>query len=388
MNDSTGIVNISCIPNLENFKKKLRKRMMKQQAFFNRREKGDILVYTNYRNRGIPYLQYYFYNLLLTNNLRDLCDYKIIKEIVLNYVMQVRSCYFGFYNVNDDALPSYTEPHFHIGSVTAAMTNKNVIFNGQTVACYPQLSWHEIENLKIDKNNPWILFMKGVHRALWELWDEDYLIGGGWYHSPLDAAWAIRGSDIFEEMITEPDKVEKLIDWCADSIVEMEKIITEDSKIVNGFRGVLSTLVPDNAILINGDPIDLISKDFGKKFEIPYVNKVFRELGAGFYHHHSKGLHQVPIVSQIKNMHLHNIVNDYPNTPDLAETLINNKDIREEVIEASFISPIMIDGAHHNQLEKLIPILQEGRFVIDFICDSLEDANDCIKKIENINSLK
>lgn len=44
MNDSTGIGNISCIPNPENFKKKLRKRMIKQQAFLAERKK-EIFLY-------------------------------------------------------------------------------------------------------------------------------------------------------------------------------------------------------------------------------------------------------------------------------------------------------------------------------------------------------
>ncbi len=366
----------------------IQSRQDKQKVFFDRKEKGDLLLYINRYGRGIPYVAYYFYSLLANKDVSELLKKETIEEITLSYVNQLRYSLFSFYLLDDDMLPAMTDVMFHIGAMTSAMTGGKVAFASQTNWCKEHVSWEGIDSLNFNLENPWVQFALMFHQALWKFWDEDFLIAGYWHQSPLDAAWAIAGSSIFEKMHTQPKQVQKLVNWCCDWSISMENLLKDNVESANGFRGIAGTLVPDGAVFVNGDPIDLINPNFAEIFDLPYSSKLFTTVGGGFYHHHSIGLYQVPVVSQIEGIFVHHIANDYPATPDMASVIIDDRKIREQVIKASFITPIYLDMIPYTYIDKLLPILKEGRFILEVVCESPPDAKECIKKIKNINNLK
>ena len=139
---------------------------------------------------------------------------------------------------------------------------------------------------------------------------------------------------------------------------------------------------------MNGDPIDLINPNFAIVFDLPFSSKLFTNVGGGFYHHHSIGLYQVPVVSQIEGISVNHIANDYPATPDMAKVITENKKIREQVINASFITPVYLDLIPYRYIDRLLPVLREGRFIIEVVCETPSDAKECISKIKKINNLK
>ena len=151
----------------------LKERLHKQKTFFERKEPGDLLVYINHWNRGLPRLNDYFYNLLANVEINELCRNAIVEEITLNYVTHLRESLFSFYLLDDDMLPAKTEVYFNIGPITGAMTGKKVKHAKQMSWCEPNMDWEEIEKLKFNPENPWILFSLGVNQALWKFWDED-----------------------------------------------------------------------------------------------------------------------------------------------------------------------------------------------------------------------
>ena len=363
-------------------------RLDKQRTFFSRKEKGDLLLYINRYGRGIPYTANYFYGLLANKDVADLLKNKTIEEITLSYINQLRYSLFSFYLINDDILPAMTDVMFHIGVMTSAMTGGKVTFAGQTNWCKEQVSLEEIDKLNFNPENPWVEFSLLFYQALWKFWDEDYLIGGYWHQSPLDAALAIAGSSIFEKMYIQPEKVKRLVEWCCNWSISLENFLRENIESVRGYRGIAGTLVPDGTVFVNGDPIDLIKPDFAKEFDIPYSSKLFTSVGGGFYHHHSIGLYQVPLVAQIEGISLHHIANDFPATRDLARVITEEKKIREQVIKASFIVPIYLDMVPYKYIDELIPVLKEGRFIIEVICEDSSSVKECINKIKKINNLK
>lgn len=370
------------------WKHMLQNRIKKQQAFFSRKEKGDILLHINRFSRGIPYLTNYFYNLLSNKEVIELLQKKSLEDITFNYLQQLRYSLFSFYAIEDDALPALIEIFFHIGVITSSMTGGKVVFSNQTNWCKHQLNWEEIQKLKFNSENPWILFTRGVYQALWKFWDEDFLIGVYVHRSPLDAAWGILGQSIFEYMYTEPEKVKYLVNWCCEWSISLENFLYNNLEFEKGYTGTNGTLLPDRAVVVNGDPIDLIKSDFAKIFDLPYSSKFFSTFGGGFYHHHSKGLFQVPLITKINGLVIQQIMNDYPSTVDLAETIINNDVVRENIIKSSHIAPIQLDMIPYRFISELIPVLKEGRFIIEVICENHDDAKDCIKKINKINNLK
>ena len=363
-------------------------RLDRQKAFFDRKEKGDLLLYINRCGRGIPNINNYFYSLLANKEVTELLKKETIEEITLSYINQLRYSLFSFYLLDDDLLPAMTDVMLHVGAMTSAITGGEVVFASQTNWCKEHVSWEEIDNLSFNPENPWIQFSLRVSQALWKFWDEDFLIGGYQHHSPLEAAWAIVGSSIFEKMYTEPEKVKELLNRCCKWSISMENFLKNNVKSVNGFRGFIGTLVSNGAIFICGDPINLIKPEFAKIFDLPYSSKLFSTLGGGFYHHHSIGLYQVPIVSQIKGLTIHHIANDYPATPDIAKVIIDDEVIKEQIIEASHITPVYLENVPYRYIDRLIPVLKEGRFILEVVCEGPSDAKECINKIKNISNLK
>ena len=105
--------------------------------------------------------------------------------------------------------------YWGIGGITAAMTGMDPShFDNETSWLEPNLEWESIERLRFDADNKWLQFAVNVNKALWRYWEEDYHMLPYLHRSPLDAAVGIRGSELFMEMYSEPDKVRKLCRWC------------------------------------------------------------------------------------------------------------------------------------------------------------------------------
>ena len=374
--------------NAADFKKNLIHRKEKQKAFFKRKKKGDLLLYINLDRRGIPLIERYLYNLVSNIDVEELYDKRKIESIALNYITQLRQSFYVFYLVDDDLLPALTDVFFGTGTITGSMTQNKISFSNQVDWSRSELGWDEIEKLKFNPDNIWIKFSLSIFKALIKFWDEDFLMGGYRYRSPLDAAWGIRGSAMFEEMYTEPEKVKDLIGWCTDWNVSLEKLIEEEIDLPSGFKGMMGTLIQDGAVFVNGDPIDLINNELARIFDIPYSSKFFSAIGGGFYHHHSIGAHQVLEISKIKDLSVQQISNDYPASKDLAEILIKNIDLRNKTIDSSLIKPVMLDGIRYKYIDKLSSVLKEGRFILSVVCDDYKDTKECIEKIKKINNLK
>jgi hypothetical protein len=189
-------------------------------------------------------------------------------------------------------------------------------------------------------------------------------------------------------MYTDPMEVKRLIGWCCEWCISMEDYLKDNIRQISGYRGVWGTSLPDGAVFINGDPVDLIKPDFVKEFDLPYSSKLFNTIGGGFFHHHSVGLFQVDQVSKIEGMTVQNIYNDYPNTKDMTQHILEDKEIQEKIISSSFTSPIFLEGVLYRYIDDLIPILRQGRFIVSVVCNSRSEIDDCIDKIKKVNSLK
>lgn len=374
--------------NTTNLSFQLNKRIEKQKAFFNRTEPGDMLLYINLASRGIPYIHRYFYNLLLNSNVVDINNNNKIQEYALNYVTQVKQSLFTFYLIEDDALPAMTDIFFGTGANIGAMIEREVTFSNQTAWCKEKLDINELEKIKFNKDNEWIRFTISLYKKICEYWNEDFCIGGLRYHTPLDAASAIIGGDIFEKMYTNADEIKSLLKKCANWVINYEKYIREQVDQPTGYKAIIGCLIPDDTIWVNGDAIDLISSNHAEIFDIPFTSYLFESVGGGFFHHHSIGLHQISMVSHIKNMVIHHISNDFPAGPDPAKAIIENSDLAEEAIKASIKSPIMIDQFPSSLIYDLLPILKEGRFILNINCVDGDDARQCIEKVEKVNNLR
>ena len=382
--------------NRHEIKKRLRENLEKQKEFFKSKKSGDLLVYIDYVNQGNIARKTSLARALYRGVLEYKGEYRFpsekdIRGIVRQYVEEYRESISQEDDpFIDDAIPCIYA-HYDIGIQTAAVTGLNPSFSGEHWWLEPNLDWDEIERLDFDPDNEWIQLALLTYRELWRCWDEDFFTMPYIHRSPLDLANGIRGTQLFLEMYTAPEKVKKLADWCVDWQLAVENYMYDNVKIYEGWgTGVLRTWGPDRAVWVNGDPVGLISRAMMREFEQPYTGRLFSSTGGGFFHNHTRGLYQIDQVAKTKGIFAQQFSKD-PNCHTIEETLLNDPKQRVNILQASLTTPVLIwasstrKSVKPEDLDRLLPILREGRFIICVACeDGVHNPYEVINKFETV----
>jgi len=368
------------------YRKDMERRVERQKAFYERSDAGDLLCSANRWGR-YAILDQAICPRLHEGPVEDVLKPPAVEKMIATYVRMLRESYETVYAIDDDVLPC-AEVYWGIGGITAAMTCRDPVHDGGTSWFEPNLPWEQIEDLKFDPDNKWVQFALRVNQALWRHWDEDFFILPFLHRSPLDAANGIRGTDLFLEIYTEPDKVKRLTEWCADWSIGIENFIYENVDYRRGWgTGVWGSWMPDRGVFVNGDPVGLISREMQREFEGMFTEKLFTRTGGGYFHNHAIGIHQVDLVCRTKGTLIQEIGPD-PNQPHLPDLMLRDSALSERVVEASFHTPILLDNIAPNQVDEILPILKRGRFMLGMLYWEGFDPNELVKKVRAASNLK
>lgn len=337
------------------------KRISRQKKYFQSKNPGEVLFC---RTESMPSFELHWIMELSENSLSAVQSRSYINKVNTNFVKKMREACQTIYKYDDDSIPT-PEVYFSIGAVTAAMSGEPVIFAGDTGWCEPCIdTLDDIEKIDFNPDNPWIQLHLKVAQDLIDKWEGDFCVLPFIHRSPLDAANGLRGNDLFTDFYDNPDMVKELISKCADWTIKTEQFLRDNLTYPDGIeRGVWSVYLPEHAIFINGDPVDLISAKQQKEFELPYTEKIFMLAGGGFYHHHALGIRQVENVSEVKNLFVQNIYTD-PNQPIPIENMMENKEVKDAVVKSSLKAPIHLNGDFYPMTDKMVSVLKEGRFIL------------------------
>lgn len=335
-------------------------------------------------------------DLFLCNKLTEDCSCNILKpeytsSIITEYIHLLRDSYNQLYSINDDIVPTVVY-YTGIGCITAAQTGLKPIHTEDTSWLEPNLDWDKIEQLKFDPDNKWLQFGLLVNKELWRHWEEDFFVLPYLHRSPLDAANGIRGTMIFEEMYTKPEKVKALIDYCANWSIQVEELFNDNiDRPKDWGNGVWGTWLPEKAVFVNGDPVGLVSREMMLEFEQPFTQKLFTQTGGGFFHNHTLGLYQVDQVARTKGTLIQEFITDPKQTPTV-DVLLEGGPLCDKIIESSLQVPVMIEDIYPDQVDQLLPIINNGCFIIEL---ALREENDpeteivsAIKKIRSASNIK
>ena len=318
---------------------------------------------------------------VITEDGRLLPDAKKIEAAVEAYLREYREeAIDAMAQRRSDAIPC-VYAHWDIGWHTAAMAGMPPRFSGGSWWLEPNMDWESIESLRFDPDSPWLVTALYTHQALWKFWEEDYWIMPFVHRSPLDYANGLRGTELFYEMIENPDRVKKLLDWCVSWQLEAEAFLYGGVDLPSGWgTGIMGTWGPDRAVWVNGDPVGLISREMMLEFEQPYTGRLFTSTGGGFFHNHTLGLYQVDRVCSTPGIHMQNFTRD-PNRPTVAETMISDPASCERIVEASLQTPILFDVMTPETLHSVLPIVSNGRFILGVSCGEDDDLDEVLLAI-------
>jgi hypothetical protein len=363
----------------------LKRRIDRQKTFFASKEMGDLLIYCG--GGTCPGFEGVAYPFAIEHSATELCQNDMINNIVNEYMKRFHELDEIRYSIDDDAIPTFCV-HTGWGTLTESMTGYKAIFRDGMAWCNPNFDWNQIEHLKVNLDYPWMEFSLKCSQALWQHWDEDFFFLPTPHRSPLDAAEGIRGSAIYEDMYLQPEKVECLTNWCVDWIVAIENNFKDNLNSPNGWgRGIWQTYLPDGAIFVNGDPVDLVGAEMSRRFNQPSSGKLFATLGGGYFHHHALGLHLVEEVSYTKAMLVQQISSDL-NCPSPVHFLLNDESMREKIITSSMRSPIALNVDMNADFDVLLSILIRGRFILHLSAGNEHDRDEAIAKVRRISNIK
>lgn len=389
----------------------LREKVQRQKAFFASQGPGGLLAYVHTApaakedNSGTPYAR-----MFADKNSDDLKNKEGLAGFVYRAVINGRGEVIPNETSIDAAVGAFVRqhreklaesespppgdaipcvyPHWDIGWHTAAMVGLPPSYSKGSWWLEPNLDWEAIDQLHFDPSNPWLVTAKHTHKALWKYWDEDYWTMPFIHRSPLDYANGLRGTVLFMEMLTIPDRVKGLLDWCVDWQLKVEAFIYDGIIFPEEWgTGIMGTWGPERAVWVNGDPVGLISRQMMGEFEQPYTGRLFTSTGRGFFHNHTLGLYQADRVAATPGIHMQNFARDL-NRPTVEQTLLEDPAARDRILSASLQTPIHISSMTPETVRSVLPILKDGRFMLDIACEKNDDREVVAREIRQVSRIQ
>jgi len=372
-----------------NYREVLANRVARWRAFHARREPADLMTYV-WWDRAHS-LEVFLCEKFGQRPADEMLDPASVPGLIGEYVGLLRQSFKEVLRFDDDAVPTALV-YWGIGGINAALTGLEPFHDGTTSWVEPNLDWDDIDQLRFDPTNKWVRFALHVNQALWDLWDGDFHVLPFLHRSPLDAANGVRGNELFAEMYTRPERVHRLIGWCVDWQLAMERFLHENAPrpCEDGWgTAVWGTWLPDRAVFVNGDPVGLISREMALEFEQPYTARLFAGTGGGFYHNHTIGLYQTDLVSKTPGTLVQYFVDD-PHQPSGAEALLDIPELREKLLASSLEVPIGI-GVPAARLDEALDVARRGRFLLILVDADAEAGDDhiheMVRKVRRVSNL-
>ena len=285
---------------------------------------------------------------------------------------------------DDDSVPGfYVE--WGVGVAAALFTGGAVSFQEGTsyLADTVVKTWDDMDRLRFDPDNRWAQYALSFWRGVSSEYVEGIAVSPHVYRSPLDLANDLRGNRIFEDMYLEPEEVDRLVGKCTDMIIEADHHYRSEIPLLREAPGgAWETGLPaPGMLMVNGDPVDLISPEMGERFNNPYIERLIEYAGALYFHHHTLGVSRVSSVAKTRGLTVQQFTPD-PKCPRVYDIL------DDTWVEASKRAPIDIwqNILEAPDVEAVLEKMRHGRFIIRFNTRTLDECRRMLERIRRLDA--
>lgn len=280
------------------------------KAFYRATEGGHFLVNVNVATKNYPPMPLYDYDpaTRLTEWLDGLLAWYQTK-------WQSKT------GIEDDSVPCIC-PRFGIAEHSAWLGMK-VIAQEATNLPVPILkSLDEIDKLTLSEKTNWFGYMKNSYEYLRSKNNGTFVLSIRGTMSPMDMANAVRGNEIFVEVLTEPKKVHQLMKFLTEAIRwYFNHLRSWADEICGGyFLDFGGIWLKDPIGHLSNDMAMLCSTEIYKQFGYPYEAELVKDYKSVLYHVHNEKLHFIPQLVKLPNLALLEIAQD-PKTNNSLEDL-------------------------------------------------------------------
>lgn len=282
----------------------------------------------------------------------------------------------------DDSLPGlYID--WGTGATASLFTGREANFQEGTSYSTDTVvkRWDDIDKLRFDPENRWVKYELEFWRGVASAYVEGIALLPKLYRSPLDLANDLRGNRIFEDMVLEPEQVERLIERCTDMIIEADRFFHAELPVIRQApSGIWGVAVPGREMPgVNGDPVDLISAEMGERFNHPYIERLIEYGGGMYFHHHTLGASRFESVSRIRGL----TVQQYTADPKCTRVY----DVLDERwVAASHRATFDLwqNLFEAPDVDAALNIMSRGRFIVHVNAERLADVQAMVERIRRV----
>ncbi len=189
---------------------------------------------------------------------------------------------------------------------------------------------------------------------------------------PMDIANALRGNELFTDFYDHPDEVHQLMNFCTKAAkwtLEKQKEVAGmvEGGIISGF----DVWLPGNSIgHISEDASALCSPSVYQEFGKSYTIELCKNYDQVFIHTHALGKHNIGEIASIPHMDYIEI-SSAPNCPRAIEIYA---ELKENLQDKTIILDLT-----REELENNLELLREGKTIIWYKAESLQDARETVE---------
>ena len=280
----------------------------------------------------------------------------------------------GRLGIKDDTIPA-AMPGLGLGPV-GGMFGAKVTLLPFSSGSEPFSSMEEICNLSFDTKQFWVQYQLDSVAYFCEKAEGKFAVAPAETISGLSSLYALRGSEMFADLIEDPESCRRALKIVHSAGVWMAE---EQKRITGSYNGGVfdhwQVWLPGNPIWLSVDMNALCAPDFYDQFGHEDSQGFFDHFGGGFIHvHKPSGIYLLPKLIQHHNVTGFEFYHDLGSLNTCFDGL---KEIRDQVGTG-----MLIDCDFHQFVSHLEEKTLPGGIIYEVKnCPGADEANELVKKV-------
>jgi len=279
--------------------------------------------------------------------------------------------------LRDDYVPDIYIDH-GIGLHSAYVAG-DIVFGENTSWSHPVIqTWDDLDNLRLSTDNRWFQMLRQSAQILADRTRGKMGIATFYHFSPLDMANALRGNQIFLDFCESPAELSRLLDFCTEAIIWLEKQIWPIVGDLHGGAPLWGSWLPGHAIMMSEDAANLCRPDDYPSWAAPWTQRVIDAFDGAFIHNHALGIRSQGEIAKLRGLRVLQISED-PNQPRPIDHLAH-------LIETTHGMALQV-GCRPEEIKQVVEVARRGRVILQTSAPDVTTANEIVDYVRSKSSL-
>ena len=220
--------------------------------------------------------------------------------------------------LNDDIIRGDSPAAAVIPFLSGMLGSPLKVLPGNILGEELNLPWNKIENIDLDRNNPWFKIYIEFIKELVEKAEGFFPVSHAAFRGPSDLIGLLRGTaQSIIDLVDEPNRGNRLLWRMADIFIEITKEAWKHIPLFHGgyFDGMYQLWASGPIVRLQEDLSGLYSPDLYRKFLQPVDRYIAEHFENNFIHLHSTSMFLLDAFLEVKEIKCFEINNDQGGPP-------------------------------------------------------------------------